>query len=363
MTKQSSKGAPMIIGLLGIIVLVGSFAFPIVKVIIAPPADADPPAACDATKPRFMAYDRNTNPDNFGPPVAQREEDKVRKELGNRLQTDPALTSALEAYMVNGNDYSDYRRNAVLYRSDRDKWCAAVKRIDKVVKDAKSVTVERAAGRYRTLWFVRGDGNKVVPSLKQGAIPERASSVLKIVAKDGEVYRLRLECGFQPFDDRFPDVPPLDTPPDRTPPPKEGGPPPNDGGPPPGNPPQCTEDCGGNPPPCRTNCGPPPCTYNCEPPKEPQSFDEQQNESPPRQDPQNNDTSGVDTGPTRGAPNQPSSSPQGNGGSSGTTPSGGGSDGSGGTQPDNPPDDTGQGDSGDTGSGDNEGMPSQPPPP
>lgn len=78
------------------------------------------------------------------------------------------------------------------------------------------------------------------------------------------------------------------------------------------------------------------CTWH----KPPQSFDDMQNKSPAHQPVQNNDTSGVYTGPTKGK-GTGTSSPS-NGGT-GTAPSGGGSDGSGGTKPDNPPVNTGQG--------------------
>ena len=139
--------------------------------------------------------------------------------------------------------------------------------------------------------------------------------------------------------------------------------------------PGCTHNCTTPPPGCTHNCGnnQPKCTpvalpdnryeytdsTHCYIKKKPQSFDQQQNGSPADQGVQDNKTSGANTGPTKGAPSQPSSSQHGSGTSNGTAPNGSSSDGQ--TNDTNNPngstDDSNSGDNnGTTGSGDDGGQ-------
>lgn len=236
---KNNKTALWVI-LAGLLVIVGTFAFPWLRVqmdqataTVHPPK---PVSVCSDVKaaPRFMAYDASTKTDNFGPAVQQRKVSAVKGEFHKRLCTDAALTTAEAAYFnLDGFTFQNYATKAAQLRQDHDMWRATVQKLDNVVKDAKSVTIERSAASYNSLWFTHDGNAKMVPALRQGPIPARTSVVMKVVAQNGQVYRLRLECGFQPFSPHFPNVP-------HTPTPNHG----------------CTSNCGHG---CTSSC----TTTNC----------------------------------------------------------------------------------------------------
>jgi hypothetical protein len=296
-----------------------------VRVVQAAPPVSKPTSVCEDVKagPRYMAYDKATKTDNFGPAVKAREVSAVKGEFHKRVCTDAALTAAEAAYFnLDGFTFQNYADKARQLSKDHDAWRATVQQLDNVVKDAQSVTVERSQASYNSLWFTHGANPKKVPALKQGPIGARESVVMKVVSQSGKVYMLRLECGFQPFGPNFPNVPPVQPPSQpKPPPPVHHGPcvkPPKPGG-------------GGT-----YVYNPNTCTWH----KPPQSFDQMQNQSPAHQDVQDNHTSGVNTG---GTPNAGTGTSSPTNGGTGTALTGGGSDGSGGTTADNPPVDTGQG--------------------
>lgn len=260
-------------------------------------------------EPRFLAYDPATKRNNFGPPVKSTSKDEVLAELHRRLCVDPALTSALTLYAT-GGDLRTYKQLTKQFQGDYLQWGEAVKTFDKVIADAQSVKILEASAGYNSLWFkVSGSDQTVVPALAQGPISGRKSTLLVITTKDGKTLRLRLECGFQPYEVNFPGIPSVKTPPKETP---SGG---------------CKHNCGGNPTP---ECKPPyvPSTTGCLKPKGQNDPGGSGGNGSPYKDPVDNHKQGGTKGADKNNPppkdTDPVRQPDGNGQSGAGSPGNGG---------------------------------------
>lgn len=241
-----------------------------------PPTPPTPPEGC-ATQVHFFSTDMENN---FFGPAAEGGVEELKGELRNRRCVDPALTVAhahvegLPGFAeLNGDDQFAGKIRELI--ANPELWRATVGQVEEKETGA-TATVETMSGSYETLYML--DGVTDVPLIRKDQPDRPDFAVLRFAYPDGATVNYKLDCGFQPVG-QFPGVPHVSVP-------LPGGqPPPGPPLVPPGTTPPTTE-------------------------KPELSFDCQQNGvgCPPGVNPawvqpvQDNTTSGVNTGPTPGAP-------------------------------------------------------------
>lgn len=289
-------------GALAVLLLLFLIVGGVAEVVKGPPdagADDNPPPAPQecASQVHFFAVD---TPNNFFGPASDGDVTKQKAELKYRRCLDPSLVVAhahtwgIPGFAeLNGDEQFAQKTRDLI--NDREAWRFVVSVMEEL-EAASQASFESMSGPYQTLYML--DGLTDVPLIRKAA-PDRPSfEVIRFVHPDGRVVNLKLDCGFQPVAQDFPGIPPVEA----APPSGQPAPPSTPQGPPPSVP--------------ESKCPPPPGVpprfwdyEKCE--KKNSDFDYQQNQSPARQDPQDNTTSGVNTGPTPGAPPAPFVPPQG----------------------------------------------------
>ncbi len=299
--QQAASAAGIAAGALLLLLLL---AFPSIKGLVIDEAGADEATEC-GSELHFYSADVDNN---FNGPSADGNVEEVLEELHNRRCADPALVvehahvNQLPGFAELSGDEQltgkirELRDNPELWRStvtlleDREATANKV--------DGKVGSIATMSGSYETMYMI--DGATDVPLIRKDQPDRPEFKVLRFTYADGTEVNYKLDCGYQPVAQEFPNVPPVNNPPPTNQPPPTV--------------PPCKVNC--SPPPCRENCTP---TTVCPPPadvpadkwdnvnckKRNQTFDEQQNESPPVQPPQDNTTSGVNVGPTPGAGAEP----------------------------------------------------------
>lgn len=213
---------------------------------------------CASFQPRFMAYDKGTGTNNFGPPVTQRQLDQVENELKKTLCTDASIAYDIDFFNHHAANatINDVQRGKDIARLASDATARSVlaqKVYNEILAGSPKMTSSNAS--YQSMAHIKGNAGDI-PTLRKASVGSVHSTLLTYRI-GSSVKDLRLECRFQPFAPNL-GVPSVGVPPA------------------PGTPkhtPQCTDvTCGGgNTPGCTTApCGhtpPPGCkVMNCTPP-------------------------------------------------------------------------------------------------
>ena len=207
-------------GLLLMLLLGLVFGPGVIKVIAAPPS---PDFACAdmQEKATFLAYSQNTKGDNFGPVVNAANVGEAQAELHARRCIDPALVTAHAAfYGVDGlslpmsqQAFEDAVKAAK--KEPATVWRSRIEAVEAYEKTGE-LSITTSTKRYDTLFFREGDKKSVVPTLYAGPVRDKVSTLFTV--RHGDVVKkLKLECGFQPFEQDFPGTPGKPKPPTTTP--------------------------------------------------------------------------------------------------------------------------------------------------
>lgn len=207
------------------------------------PTPPDDSAECASADPYYYSYDADGN--RFGPPVSEELQAAVA-ELHTRRCADPALVVAHAMY--HGKKYLDLpTQQAEVTRlvSDRVSWRYAVDMMTIFETNECAASIETMSDDYQTLYMLDGADRSVAPGIHKASPDVPSFRVLRYTCSDGRVFNYKLDCGFQPVDQDFPDIPEIpDNPTPTTGPPPSVTQPPTTGtpttGPPTTRPPTTT---------------------------------------------------------------------------------------------------------------------------
>ena len=151
----------------------------------------------------FLVYDTKAWEIKTGPRVKQEGKGAVLNELQQRVCADPALLFDLLTYHEHGIDSPVTAENRLggIQRliDNRAEWDNQVELLLVLVKRGNP-QIEATGGRYTTWWHVRGNSRADIPELSVGDLRAFSSSYVIYETAAGGVRKLRLNCGFQPFE-------------------------------------------------------------------------------------------------------------------------------------------------------------------
>jgi hypothetical protein len=165
----------------------------------------------------FYSLDADGN--RFGP-AASGEVVELKDELHDRRCADPALTVA-HAHVWGIPGFGALQGDAAFTAAYADlvehpaKWRKVIRAVEALEKES-SASVETMRGSYQTLYML---DTQYGPLIRQDSVDRPSFRVLRFFAEGGRVVNFKLDCGFQPVQQEFPGVPPVDEPPPEGPPP------------------------------------------------------------------------------------------------------------------------------------------------
>jgi hypothetical protein len=152
----------------------------------------------------FLVYDTKTWEIKTGPRVKKKEKGAILNELQQRVCADPALLFDLLTYHKYGIDSpvtAENRLREIRRLTDnRAEWDSQVELLLVLVRRGNP-QIEVTGGSYTTWWHSRGNSRADIPELVVGDLRGFSSSYVVYETAAGGVRRLRLNCGFQPFEE------------------------------------------------------------------------------------------------------------------------------------------------------------------
>ncbi len=150
---------------------------------------------------------------NFFGPAVEASVDPAVEELNVRWCADPALVVAHAHVMglsgfaeLNGDDQLRAKVRELI--DNRDLWLDTIEQLKSLVEaDDTNLSIATMSGSYETLYMIARDGE--VPLVRKAAPDRPEFQVLRVTLVDGRVFDLKLDCGFQPVAQEFPNIPPM----------------------------------------------------------------------------------------------------------------------------------------------------------
>lgn len=165
----------------------------------APPATT--PAQNCAGSGHFFAFDVTGH--KFGP-EAPTTVPETLADFAARRNVDCALLVADSEYLFNEYTDPDTRMQKTIdMMADPALQEAAEARFADALATAQSISIEELSGPYQTMYMMTEA--RAVPEIFQGQVDRPTFVVLKVVLADGTVKYFKLNCGYQPVDQSFPE--------------------------------------------------------------------------------------------------------------------------------------------------------------